>query len=266
MSSKTDAESIDILMYHSVSHEPGPTSLPPRVFQAQMQALHEAGYTVARLSEYERWQRGELTLPLRTVMLTFDDGFADFESAAYPVLSHYGYSATVFLPTRWIDGSERWQGANASPRALLSWSQVEQLARAGIDFGGHTCSHVDLTTVSDQQLEAEIRGSQERIAERIQQRPTTFAPPYGRSNERVRRAIARHASLSVGTRLARSRKHSDALDLPRVEMHYFRDPARFRSHLRGRLPGYLELRATLRGARQLARWVAVAGARARERS
>ena len=115
-------EGVDVLMYHSVSDEPGPTSIPPRVFRDQMTALTEYGCRVVSLTELATWSRGERALGPRPVVITFDDGFRDFADAAYPVLEAHGFSATVFLPTACMGGRESWYGANRERRALMSWA------------------------------------------------------------------------------------------------------------------------------------------------
>lgn len=245
MWSRTEGPPVDILMYHSVSTEPGPTSISPAFFRMHMLALAEAGYRTARLSE---WTSSQATRSAPTVVLTFDDGFADFATLAYPILAQHGFTATVFLPTALLGKRECWSGANPRARPLLSWTQVEDLARRGIDFGGHSRHHVDLTSLSDDALRDEIRLSQQDVAEHIGRAPETFAPPYGRSDRRVRQEIAKWSRISVGTRLAGARAADDPLDLPRVEMHYFRSGRLWRAHLRG-ARSYLRLRGHLRSVR-----------------
>jgi peptidoglycan/xylan/chitin deacetylase (PgdA/CDA1 family) len=254
MSSRTEAraEGIDVLMYHSISSAPGPTSIPLAVFRAQIEALRAAGYETAPLASLAAWQRGERALAPRTVMITFDDGFQDFADAAFPVLEAAGFTATVFLPTGRLGGFEDWAGADEPPRRLMSWSVVRELAHQGIDFGGHSVTHADLTRLAPDRLRAEVQGSQEEIARQIGKPVETFAPPYGRVNERVRVELVRWANVSAGTRLDRARRGSDLADVPRIEMHYFRDLGRWRAHLAGRARAYLAVR---RAGRRLRRWI-----------
>jgi peptidoglycan/xylan/chitin deacetylase (PgdA/CDA1 family) len=239
-------------MYHSISNASGPTSIPIDVFRAQIETLRNAGYETAPLSSLAAWQRGESCMPRRAVMITFDDGFQDFADVAFPILQAHGFTATVFLPTGRLGGLEDWSGANAPPRRLMSWSSVRDLARHGIAFGGHSVTHADLTTLAPDRLREEIKGSQDEIARHIGQAVDTFAPPYGRVNDRVRVELARWASLSVGTRLDRASRRCDLTDVPRIEMHYFRDRRLWHAYLMGRANAYLRAR---RVGRRLRHWL-----------
>lgn len=246
------AAPINILMYHSISDRSGPTSIPPAVFRTQMDLLAECGFRPVPLSELADWLAGGAPLPPRPVVITFDDGFADFAEHAAPVLVALGWAATVFLPTGRMGGPENWKGADTDPpRPLMSWDQVRRLADQGIEFGGHSVTHPDLTALSPADLEREVRQSGEDIGRRIGKVPTAFAPPYGASNAAVRGEIRKWYGVAVGTRLARVSRGCDRYDLPRIEMHYFRDPARWRSYLEGRGEWYFALRRSLRAARRL---------------
>jgi peptidoglycan/xylan/chitin deacetylase (PgdA/CDA1 family) len=255
MSSRTDGGAkprdfgVDILMYHSIGAEPGPTSIPVETFARQMELLVETGCTVLSLAELAKIQRGELDLPPRTVMITFDDGFSDFADKAFPILKKHGHEATVFLPTGCLGGSESWNGANVPPRPLMSWSVVQDLSREGMEFGGHSVTHADLTMLPPDRLREEVERSQKTIEEQLGKPAETFAPPYGRSNSRVREELARWSRVSVGTGLGRAGKDVDLTDAPRIEMHYFRRPALFRAYLLGRAEWYLGARKAARSVR-----------------
>ena len=245
-------DSVDLLMYHSISEAPGPTSIPPSLFRQQLDTLAACGYQAVSLADFAAWHGNRGELPSRPVVITFDDGFADFAEEAYPALAKHGWSATVFLPSGKLGGREDWDGADPVPRALMSWDQVDDLTKKGIDFGSHSMSHADLTALTPDALEEELGRSRDQIGQQLGQAPVSFAPPYGRSNAAVRSAIARYYGVSVGTRLARADRSSDLYDLPRIEMHYFRDAGRWRAYLEGRGEGYFLARRVLRRVRQLA--------------
>ena len=248
LSTRTPAAggTVDILMYHSIAEAPGPTSIAPRLFEAQMSALVASGLAVLRMDEVP----GHLAVGRgRAVAITFDDGFRDFAETAWPVLRRLSLPAMVYIPTDCIDGAERWNGAHRPPRPLMSWDEVRRLAREGVDFGNHTATHPDLSRLDPNAVAAETERARERMRAETGRLPVHFAPPYGRSSPDVRRVIARHHKTSVGTQLATARKASDPYDLPRIEMFYFSNRRRWTAHLTGRGHTYLRLRRTMRGIR-----------------
>ncbi len=242
--------SVPILTYHSISDGGGPTSLPLAVFRAQMQTVADLGVDVVGLDWIERWLRGEAAPVRPAIVITFDDGFGDFAEAAYPVLDRHKFPASVFAPTAVVGGAETWAGASDSRRALMDWRTIRALSDAGVSFGSHARTHKDLTTLTAVELEDELSGSRRELEERIGKAATHFAPPYGRSNRVVRHAIAKHYQLSVGVRLDVARRTDPIFDLPRVEMHYYRDIKRWRAFLENGDAFYFQARRAARTLRE----------------
>jgi len=248
---------VNVLMYHAISDRPGPTSIHPTTFRGQMDGLAARNYEPVSLRDLAAWHEGRAVLPTRAVVITFDDGFADFAEHVAPILLARGWSATVFLPTGCLGGKEDWDGGEVPARPLMTWAQVEHLAARGIDFGAHSVSHTDLTKLGSEDLRWEIRQSSKNIESHLGRAPFSFAPPYGRFNPAVRTEIGKWFRVSVGTRLRRVTRDSDLLDLPRIEMHYFRNLALWEAYLDGRAEFYFTMRRALRRIRQVAvehRW------------
>lgn len=243
-------EKVAILTFHSISNEPGPTSIRPEIFRAQMDAIADAGVDVVGLDRVEQWHAGEADLSRRTVAITFDDAFKDFAEAAFPVLEKHKFPATVFVPASCVGTAECWSGANDNARALMDWGDIRALAEKGVSFGSHTMSHCDLTTIDSERLEVELKESRKAIEKALGRPAPHFAPPYGRSNEAVLDAIAQHYSLSVGVKFGEAQRSSPVHDLPRIEMFYYRDAGRWRDFLAGRGIAYFHARKTARAVRE----------------
>lgn len=244
-------ERVEILAYHSISMEPGVTSILPDTFRSHLRILEEEGYEVIDFPDVAQWMNGGKRLPRRAAILTFDDGFRDFaDNAAAEILAR-GWTATVFLPTGLIGGRENWDGANVPPRALMDWSTIAGLAQKGIRFGAHTVTHPDLTALAPAEAEAEVEGSVRELERRTGVSAPVFAAPYGKTTAAVRGIIGKYCPIAVGTTLSPARADAKITDLPRIEMHYFRDLRVWRAYLRGEAELYFGCRVALRRVRQM---------------
>ena len=239
---------VPVLTFHSISSEPGPTSIAPETFRMQMDTLAEFGFSAMTCQEFIDWCQGRSSVAGNRVLITFDDGFADFASAAFPILRERGLASIVFVPTGKLGAREDWRGANASRRALMDWSTIRELAGEGVEFGGHGINHADLTRLDTAERRREIDGCAQELALRLGRRTRSFAAPYGHVNRHVLADFARTYDVAFGTRLERARASGDRFDVPRIEMHYFRNPRRWRNFVRGGT-AYFAFRRVLRAGR-----------------
>ena len=138
---------VPVLMYHEIARPAETTSrlaVPPDAFAEQLAYLHGEGFTTVTVAELRAVLAGGAgPLPDRTIVLTFDDGYEDFHRRAMPLLDRYGFTATVFVTTGWIQDA----GARSAPRRpgrMLSWSQIEEAAHAGFEVGAHSRTHPQL--------------------------------------------------------------------------------------------------------------------------
>ena len=234
---------IPILMYHSISESPDvysaayfDTCTSPRVFCEHLRLLVGNGYKTIGLGEAARKLEEGIGTSERLVVLTFDDGFADFYTEAFPALSAFGCSATVFLPTDYI-------GESPLPfkrRPCLTWRQVRELHRAGVEFGSHTATHPQLTTMPAPEVERELQSSKEEIEERVGAPVTSFSYPYAFPEARwafrrglrdilVRAGYKNGVSTIIGT----AGSASDRLFLERIPVNSSDDETLFTAKLHG---------------------------------
>lgn len=184
---------VPVLMYHSVSDAPAPRtralSVRPAMFAAQLRYLRRHGFTGLTFGELCQRRRTRQRLPARPIVLTFDDGYADFIEEVLPILTEQGFPATLFATTGWLRDSARY-AAGPPPGRMLSWGQVTELAAARVEVGSHSHSHAQLDQVSESRLRVELASSRRLLEDRLGLPVRSLAYPYGYSSKRVR-AVAR---------------------------------------------------------------------------
>jgi len=176
---------VPILTYHSISenlfgkvHPYHQINTPVSVFALQMKWLRQAGYRTIDLSQLLDGLESDQNLSMRFV-LTFDDGYQDFYTDAFPLIRQCDFNATVFLATDRIrDASVRVEGAD-----YLTWSQVRELHSQGISFGSHSVTHADLRSLGPEQIHYELGYSKESIEQRIGAPVESFSYPFALPEE-----------------------------------------------------------------------------------
>jgi len=233
-----------ILTYHSLDDSGSVISTRPDVFDRQMRALADSGLPVVPLSRIRDEPRG--------VALTFDDAFQNFFDHAAPTLARHRFPATVFVVTGHCGGWNDWPQMAGIPRLeLMDWPQLREIAGAGIRLGGHSVRHPRMTTLTDSQVDEELRACHRAIEDSTGQPVDSFAYPYGAVNAAVRRAASRHCRLACSVEMGFVRADADPLCLPRLDSYYLRDEARFARFCRGQARIYLTTRRLLRELRGL---------------
>ena len=205
-----------ILTYHSLDDSGSVISLHPAVFRQHISWLVQTRTQVVPLDQI-------LESP-GAVALTFDDGFRNFYEHALPVLQRYRLPATVFVVSGFCGGKNDWPSQPAVPRVptlpLMSWSELQELAAAGISLGSHTINHPRLGALSAADTEEELRASQKTIEDRTGKPVISFAYPYGEATPQIREAVRKRFRVACGTKLAYVSPESDAAELPRLDTFY----------------------------------------------
>ncbi|MEV0198888.1 polysaccharide deacetylase family protein [Nonomuraea sp. NPDC050691] len=211
---------VPILMYHSVTESPNeetrPHSVRPSDLEEQLTYLAEGGFTPLTLGDLVSRLNKNTGMPVKPVVVTFDDGYADFHTHALPLLERHRFPATVFLTSGWVADA----GADAAGRPLddmLSWGQAREIAQTGIEIGGHSHSHPQLDQLPTEELRQELRRNKGLLEEKIGAPVATMAYPYGYSSARVRREVRKagyFAACAVNNAIAADRH--DMLAIPRL--------------------------------------------------
>lgn len=259
---------VPILMYHAVTDAPTercrPLAVRPHDFADQLAYLRDQGFTALTASQLADLRRGgdARAMPERPVVLTFDDGYADFHTAALPALQRYGFTATLFVATDWLAGGAGSAGSQAAPGPMLTWSQVEEVAAAGIEIGGHTHTHPQLDQLPEAAVRSEVTDSKKLLEDRVQQPVASLAYPYGYSDARVRQVVRETGYISAwAVSNVLPRPDHDPFALPRLTMNHATTPEQFRDVVHGRrIPMiYLGQRAKTKGKALYRRSRALAG-------
>jgi peptidoglycan/xylan/chitin deacetylase (PgdA/CDA1 family) len=213
-----------------------------------MRYLHTEGYAVVTLRELAVLLEANAALPAKTVVLTFDDGFRNFYTEAFTVMSQYGFRATVFLVSDYAGKHNDWPGNPPQlPRSeLLSWEEIRELHRYDIEFGSHTRTHPDLTKLGHKEARFEIRDSKRAIGEKLGREPVTFAYPFGRSNGDVREIVEDNFRVACSTNLGFVRPSNYAFLLPRLDSYYLSSQRLFERIASPGFENYLAVRQAMR--------------------
>jgi peptidoglycan/xylan/chitin deacetylase (PgdA/CDA1 family) len=168
-----------VLMYHSVqayTEDPYRVTVRPERFARQMRLLAAAGLRgvgVGRLLDAHTAGRSR-----GLVGLSFDDGYADFATEVLPVLSRFGFGATLFVIAGVLGGVNYWDRPGPTKR-LMSPGQVRVVAAAGIEIGSHSLTHPRLPLGGVPALRREVTESRARLADLLGSPVPGFCYPYG---------------------------------------------------------------------------------------
>jgi peptidoglycan/xylan/chitin deacetylase (PgdA/CDA1 family) len=176
---------VPILMYHYIRDNPDASdrlgfdlSVTPADFAHQMDWLAANGYHPVDFDDLRGYLLSGGGLPDRPVVLTFDDGYRDMYTAAYPVLRAHGFKAVAYVVSGFVN----------SPVSVTT-EQVLEMDANGIQIGAHTVSHADLTRLSGANLWHEVYDSKAALEALLGHRVLDFCYPAGRFNDAVVRAV-----------------------------------------------------------------------------
>lgn len=175
-------QTVPILTYHKFTTGRGDlTTVNEKAFEEQMKYLEAKGYSVITLDEFFDFLDLNRTIPLKSVVITADDGWRSFYDIAFPILRKYGYPATLFVYTDFVGKSQ------------LDWDALREMNRNGIDIQSHTKTHryLDRRTGGEsyrdyvEAVKKELIESARIIRKNLNSDVKYVAYPYGETNHLV---------------------------------------------------------------------------------
>lgn len=212
--------SVPILMYHYLSVPPPGAdkyrldlSVTPQNFEAQLKYLAENNYTAINLYELHAYLSAGRPLPPKPIVLTFDDGYMDNYTQAFPLLKKYKMTGTFFIVSDF---------ASSSNPAYMHWSQIKEMSDAGMSIESHSRAHTDLRTRHGdfQGLVWDTLPVLDQIEQMTGKRPRFFCYPFGKYDDAVIRMLKSEFMLgAVTTEYGKTHVLTDAFSWDRVRIH-----------------------------------------------
>ncbi len=216
-------ESVPVLMYHSI----GKAKFNPYVvstdrFNLDMQYLNENGFTTLSTDELYDFMANNKPIPKKSVLITFDDGYEDNYTNAFPILKKYNFKATIFVITSTIDKSKHY----------LSSAQLKEMQSNGIDIESHTNLHDKLGTYSyDAQIKT-LKISKQYIEKTLNKTVKYISYPFGSYNSDTLKAVKDLGyEMAFTTKGKWSNKSNGSLTLNRVFISGFHHSNSFQTRM-----------------------------------
>jgi peptidoglycan/xylan/chitin deacetylase (PgdA/CDA1 family) len=227
---------VPILIYHSISSDPvawiRPFAVTPETFRRHLDLVLDRGATPMTVSAFAEAMTDGAGLPERPVLITFDDGFADFVDEALPAMVERRIVSTLYVTTGFVGaGAGRPEAHGAR---MLDWAQLEEVGAGGVEVGAHGHSHVQLDAIPSSRAAEEIVRSRSLLEDRLGREVPSFAYPHGYSSPRVRRLVREAGYRSAcGVKNTFSSPADDRFALARLMVHSDTPSARIEAWLAG---------------------------------
>ena len=221
---RADGQRSRILCYHSVGTPAwGVNDVSPANFARQIECALGAGRRFVDAGTIARGQGAPGDLAI-----TFDDGLASVQNAL-PVLQAYTIPFTLFIVSRWADGSD----PSFAPGTFLGWRDIEHLCERGATIGSHSVTHPNFGQLSPGQAREELFNSRDTIEQRLGIRPASFAIPFGQSRDWTAESAATATAAGYSVVYAQSESRRPAGTIPRTFITRWDSPRVFAAALGG---------------------------------
>ena len=172
-----------ILGYHKIGKPPGDWEtwyyIPEATFVSHLDYLEEHDWQILDIAELRNGLAEPASLPERSALLTFDDGYKSIMDCAAPILARRELSAVLFMPSDLVGGRNTFDSDSEPDEALCDWQDLAALERSGISIESHGATHRAFSTLSLREQVDEARRSKLAIEERLAKSVSLISYPYG---------------------------------------------------------------------------------------
>ncbi|WP_229052990.1 polysaccharide deacetylase family protein [Aeromicrobium sp. Leaf350] len=212
---------LTMLGWHRIGDAPDGLTTSFDDLRRHLDAIEGWGATVLPLLEAVR-RRADGTLPSRSVVLTFDDGYASVVEKAWPELRERGLPATLYAVSGYLEAGRRFpwdheHAPDADLTRLVTASELQDAAADGLDIGSHTVTHRWLPGLRPADAAEEVHRSRVELEDLLQQPVLSFSYPMGGVTPEIRAEAERAGYLAaVTTERGRNGRRQDPLTLRRA--------------------------------------------------
>ena len=170
--------SLTILTYHQILENGSNASdhVNKVNFTEQIEYLNKSGFKGLTVAEYDQIRKTNSSIPKKSIIITFDDGWKSIYEKAFPILDNYSYVATNFIVTNYANGSSGYI-------SYMNWSEVEDLKDKGWDVQSHSVSHKNLINLSEEEYRKQLNDSKTILKDKLNVDANSFAFPFSSSNQ-----------------------------------------------------------------------------------
>ena len=214
---------IKVLMYHRIVENKDLcrtqwTCVHRNDFRTHLLLLERLGFTTITFNDYNLFLRGELDLPRKPVILTFDDGYLDTFRNGFPLLLEFGMKGVVFVLADRKIMRNYWDNDSGFPTTMLMGPEhIQEVHANGFEIGSHTMTHPDLTTTPEDSAWKEISHSKMSLEALLETSVRSFAYPYGSLTPSLKNMVADAGySLACGVYTGPASLCEDPYDIRRI--------------------------------------------------
>jgi peptidoglycan/xylan/chitin deacetylase (PgdA/CDA1 family) len=207
---------IPILMYHSISNNKGKMSVSKESFLNQMNTMKKLGFESITLKDIKNTQNK------KKFVITFDDGYKDIFTNAYPILQKLNFKATCFFVFNKIGKFNEWDKDHNKfeKKDIMSEDELMEWYKNGFEVGSHSLDHKNLVQLDEEEKINQIIKSKDLFKKRYDIETKSFSYPFGLYNERVTRIVKNTYKYAVTTRRSRYKDNlCEDILIPRIPVN-----------------------------------------------